>query len=273
VLPYSDISSKSLSIFLVSNVCKPTFQHSTKIAWKDRIISQFNQEWNSMKSSPPTSIKGRVYKGANDLKSRIDPHELFMIDISDHIRTSNLEILYPSSESVDMLKSDISNTIVQLRARNKWKLIGYSLVLPFTLVFSVLPTPNIILAANLVRLYSLWLTKNSLIHLSDLMLTNTNNPPSITYIPISGKGMNWKSYMETENSPTSTSVITSQSIQEAFQDITDYVQHADTSTTSIEKAEYQSIDNIENNIVAFIRFHDSTAWIRNLNYFLFSVKE
>jgi hypothetical protein len=143
--------------------------------------------WIDCQNSPPTSIKGRFHSFINSAKNRLDPHEITLVDLSDDIHISDVEVVYPTKFSENEVRSELCLKLKQLKKTNTMHMIAYSLCIPLSALVTFLPVPNVVLAANLLRIYSLVLSRHSLSALeikcssNNIMYTSVAHDHNITW--------------------------------------------------------------------------------------------
>lgn len=142
-------------------------------------ISYAQAEWLEFESAPPNTWKGKVYKFTSRvLLDRINPTESFLKTVSHHRHCSHITIYYPDGSVVDDriirrgLRLHLKYTV---QASNKMFWL-WTAALPFTMTLSVLPGPNVFLAWNAFRCYSLFSAQKG----GNYLLQHLTNNPTTT---------------------------------------------------------------------------------------------
>ncbi len=91
---------------------------------------------------------------------------------------------YPAGSELTEIQNIFSEIVVRNKRRSVVSLSMYSLALPISFAFTILPGPNIVLAANCFRLYSLYHSFNA----SKLIISNIENTKFVCH---SDKTFNW----------------------------------------------------------------------------------
>jgi hypothetical protein len=122
-------------------------------------------EWREWQGADPGTLKGKTHAYFLKGKSLLDPHELLMVNLSDGYRKNKpqtlLEIVHPSAMTADEARQEVDSMLTTVLSGNSMYIGGYALLLPVTSLAAVLPGPNIFVLANALRLYSLYLTRNT----------------------------------------------------------------------------------------------------------------
>lgn len=177
------VSAASTGATSLSKAKRSNFQKVLKYM-KEKVEAA----WGLCETSQPSSIKGRFYSFVISARSKIDPHEILMADMSNHIQKSSIEIIYPSSYCKETLKTELCLNINRMKKKNLMYTIGYCTLVPISALVTLLPIPNVVLAANILRIYSLFLCRRSLIALEKKCL----RADEVIFSPSDpGAHMNW----------------------------------------------------------------------------------
>lgn len=171
-----------------------------------RVQLGLSTEWAEWQSADQSTLKGKLYAYFLKGKSMIDPHELFMVELSDAYRSNSpvkvqLKLVYPSHINEENARAEVVSMLDRLIAQSVKYSFGYALLLPVSLLASVIPGPNIFLIANILRLNSLRLTHTTATTL--LRCMHDEKPEStgqlrheVLFIPSSDLNMNCFNWLE-----------------------------------------------------------------------------
>ena len=124
----------------------------------DSLVDKASSKWEHLSKSEEGSMKRRLYSFGNRMMDRIDADEWFLKEVPRHAGDAGAEhrvvIRYP----VNLNQLDIEERLralvrerISLHAKGKQMSL---LALPFSIMFGIIPGPNLPLAYNLFRLYS-----------------------------------------------------------------------------------------------------------------------
>ena len=142
-----------------------------------QMLSRVRRQWEGFGKAPPESSKKKLHRAVETLQFKLDPDEIVLSQISDHLKQLPVDILYPSQICPKDLQEDLRRMLHIHTRRNMWLLSAYSSLLPLTFSLSIAPGPNIFLLGNAIRVASLWKARQASLALEHLLSTG-----SITFI-------------------------------------------------------------------------------------------
>ena len=144
---------------------------------RHQVLSRVRRQWEGFGKAPPESSKKKLHRAVETLQSKLDPDEIVLSQISDHLKQLPVDILYPSQSCPNALQEDLRRMLHIHTRRNTWLLSAYSSLLPLPFSLSVVPGPNIFLLGNAIRIASLWKARQASLAFEQLLSTG-----SVTFI-------------------------------------------------------------------------------------------
>ena len=149
--------------------------------YSKKFNEKIEKQWQACKDAQPSSLRGKVYYILQLAISQIDPHELFVAELHDAIADPTFcgiticitrAMDYHSTVNEDVTRADFICMLERVQSSSTRLMAAYTVMLPFTAVMSVLPAPNVLFLANIMRLYYLWMSKSS----SQMLLSCITTP-------------------------------------------------------------------------------------------------
>ncbi|KAH7365263.1 hypothetical protein KP509_18G017700 [Ceratopteris richardii] len=118
------------------------------------VSEKMEQKWTALEAAEQGSMKNRVYQLGQKLLARISPSESFLKLF--HKDIPKLEIVYPVSLNSRLVRRRVRH-VAKCGARvHSRYMYGSFACLPFSVLFGIVPVPNIPLFWNLFRAYANW---------------------------------------------------------------------------------------------------------------------
>jgi hypothetical protein len=166
------------------------------------ISDKLQSEWQQCVDAKPNTLRSKFYHFIQKSKSKLDPHETLLYELNDDISTSTIEILYPSKLDVNHINKEFTQMLQKQQKQTTLYMSLYVLALPFTSLLSLLPLPNVMLAINGLRLYHLYISKQTINYLlanthsnvstNDKVFDDNNRSNRIRYVPFNeSASINW----------------------------------------------------------------------------------
>lgn len=131
---------------------KTVFQSVTPLT--HYVSNKMESQWITLGAAKEGSIKHRLYRVGEKLLSRIKPSEMFLKSIP--ADATSLEIIFPSGLNPRLVRRrvrHIGKSGAQIHSKYMY---GSFACLPFSVLFGILPVPNVPLFWNMFRAYSNW---------------------------------------------------------------------------------------------------------------------
>jgi hypothetical protein len=122
----------------------------------DQLLSKFQRqlsaEWNKLESARDGTFRNRMYRLAQAVLSREDPHETFLKSVP----TGHTEmlVLYPGILKEKVVRRRLRLLALQGKRRHRRRIFWWSLAMIPQIPLMVTPLPNITVYYTLYRLYS-----------------------------------------------------------------------------------------------------------------------
>ncbi|KAJ3189967.1 hypothetical protein HDU85_000257 [Gaertneriomyces sp. JEL0708] len=153
-------------IFLHVHLTRPPPKPAAKTPFLKAITSfeQWSAEkWYAFSKKPTKSVSYRIWKGGETVKGWSDWRETFLKNVPgvgevawDEKAKFLVEVHHPPNVPKPQIEEQISTILTQRIPHHQQRLTLSIIALPVSMLFILLPTPNIPLMWNLYRLYSNW---------------------------------------------------------------------------------------------------------------------
>lgn len=141
-----------------ANVCENALQGKSLVQsfgpLTHYLSDKMEQKWLGLREAPEGSMRNRMHSMGEKLLAQIKPSEAFLKSMPKD--SASLEITFPSSLNPRLVRRRVRHIAMsgaQVHARYMY---GSFALLPFTILFGIVPVPNAPLFWNLFRAYANW---------------------------------------------------------------------------------------------------------------------
>eukprot|EP00897_Mesotaenium_endlicherianum_P008590 jgi/Mesen1/775/ME000110S_11042 len=120
----------------------------------DFVANKMNAQWTRLEAAPEKSIRRKIHNWGSALLAKLKPTELFLKNIPKD--AARIEITYPASLDARLVRRRVRHVAISGQKVHKRFFVGSTVLLPFTFMLGILPTPNVAFFWNLFRAHANW---------------------------------------------------------------------------------------------------------------------
>ncbi|MCO5553160.1 hypothetical protein L7F22_006681 [Adiantum nelumboides] len=118
------------------------------------VSDKMEQQWIALGAAKERSVKNRLHRMGEKLLAKITPSETFLKSMSKD--ANELEIVFPPSLNSRLVRRRVRHMAKSGAQIHSRYMYGSFACLPFSILFGIVPVPNVPLFWNLFRAYANW---------------------------------------------------------------------------------------------------------------------